>query len=86
MEYEPVRIRNPHPLQVNIRIRIRVVSRIRIRIQIMYIKLPLYLFFDMAPGLNDFKAGKKVSIFRAHPFQWPLQWMLLAPKSLRPAI
>jgi hypothetical protein len=28
---------------------------------------------------------KKASIFRAHPFQWPLKWMLPASKSLRPA-
>ncbi len=28
----------------------------------MYIKLPLYLFFYMALGLNDFDSGKSISI------------------------
>ncbi len=66
--------------------------------KLMYIKLPMYLVFHMAFGLNDSDAGKsttraiemggprksrrfsfvvisgpkKVSIFSAHPFQWPL--------------
>ncbi len=41
-------------------------------------------FFGTA-SLVAISGPKKVSIFRAHPFQWPVLWMLPASKSLRPA-
>jgi hypothetical protein len=45
-----------------------------------------FLRLKMALALLAAISGpKKVSIFRAHPFQWPLKWMLPASKSLRPA-
>jgi hypothetical protein len=58
--------------------------------QLMYSKLPMYLFFYLALGLNDFDGGqnglaslvaisgpKEVEIFIAHPFQWPSKMICL---------
>jgi hypothetical protein len=35
--------------------------RIQLQAKFMYINLPMYLFFYMALGLNDFDGGKSIS-------------------------
>jgi hypothetical protein len=37
----------------------------------MYIKLPMYLIYYMALGLNGFDAGISISTFKALLFHWP---------------
>ncbi len=56
--------------------------------KLMYIKLPIYLFFYMALGLNDFDGGIMI-LMRANPFRGPyikrLNFFLFCVQNSEPA-